>query len=63
MLVRENRDPLFRGLHPGPATTVAQAWASTLNIRAQTGHASDAMLSRHIRDGEIFTGNTAGTVQ
>ena len=33
---------------------------STLKIRAQTGHASDAMLARYARDGELFVGNAAG---
>jgi hypothetical protein len=41
------------------ATSAAQAGVSTLNIRTETGHASDAMLSR---DGQLFTGNAAGMV-
>jgi integrase len=49
-------------LRAGFATSAAQAGASTLKIRAQTGHASDAMLSRYIRDGELFGGNAAGMV-
>jgi site-specific recombinase XerD len=49
-------------LRAGFATSAAQAGASTLKIRAQTGHASDAMLSRYIRDGELFVGNAAGVV-
>jgi integrase len=49
-------------LRAGFATSAAQAGASTLKIRAQTGHASDAMLSRYIRDGELFVGNAAGAV-
>jgi integrase len=44
----------------GFATSAAQAGVSTLKIRAQTGHASDAMLGRYIRDGELFVGNAAG---
>ncbi len=47
-------------LRAGFATSAAQAGVSTVKIRAQTGHASDAMLSRYVRDGEIFTGNAAG---
>lgn len=47
-------------LRAGFATSAALAGASTLKIRAQTGHASDAMLSRYIRDGELFVGNAAG---
>jgi integrase len=49
-------------LRAGFATSAAQAGASTLKIRAQTGHASDAMLSRYIRDGELFVGNAAGAL-
>ncbi len=49
-------------LRAGFATSAAQAGASTLKIRAQTGHASDAMLSRYIRDGELFVGNAAGSL-
>lgn len=49
-------------LRAGFATSAAQAGVSTLKIRAQTGHASDAMLSRYIRDGELFVGNAAGAV-
>ena len=44
-------------LWPGFVASAAQARASTLKIRAQTGH---AMLSRDIRDSELFTGNVAG---
>ena len=29
-------------------------------IRQQTGHASDAMLTRYIRDGEMFVDNASG---
>lgn len=28
----------------------------------QTGHATDAMLSRYVRDGELFLGNAAGAL-
>jgi len=49
-------------LRTGFATSAAQAGVSTLIIRAHTGHASDAMLARYIRAGELFTGNTAGGV-
>lgn len=49
-------------LRAGFATSAAQAGASSLKIRQQTGHASDAMLSRYIRDGELFVGNAAGVV-
>lgn len=46
----------------GFATSAAQAGVSTLKIRAQTGHASDAMLARYVREGELFAGNAAGVL-
>ena len=49
-------------LRAGFATSAVQAGASTLKIRSQTGHASDAMLSRYVRDGELFIGNAAGAL-
>ena len=49
-------------LRAGFATSAAQAGVSTLKIRQQTGHASDAMLARYVRDGELFVGNAAGAV-
>lgn len=49
-------------LRAGFATSAAQAGVSTLKIRAQTGHASDAMLARYVRTGDMFTGNAAGAV-
>jgi integrase len=49
-------------LRAGFATSAAQAGVSTLKIRTQTGHASDAMLSRYIRDGELFVGNAASAL-
>jgi integrase len=49
-------------LRAGLATSAAQAGVSTFKIRAQTGHASDAMLSRYIRDGQLFTDNAAGAL-
>ena len=47
-------------LRSGFATSAAQAGVSSWKIRAQTGHASDAMLSRYIREGELFNDNAAG---
>jgi hypothetical protein len=44
-------------LRAGFATSATGAGVSTFKIRQQTGHASDAMLSRYIRDGELFLGN------
>jgi integrase len=58
-------DPIgFSGhsLRAGFATSAAQAGVSTWKIRAQTGHASDAMLARYVRDGEIFVGNAAASL-
>jgi integrase len=46
-------------LRAGLATSAAQHGISTWKIRAQTGHKSDAMLARYIRDGDMFTGNAA----
>lgn len=49
-------------LRAGLATSAAQAGAPTWKIRQQTGHASDAMLMRYIRDGDMFESNAAGLV-
>lgn len=49
-------------LRAGFATSAVMAGASTYKIRQQTGHASDAMLARYIRDGDMFTDNAAGVV-
>jgi integrase len=49
-------------LRAGLATSAAMAGASAWKIRQQTGHASDAMLSRYIRDGDMFASNAAGAV-
>ena len=49
-------------LRAGLATSAVQAGVSTLKIRGQTGHASDAMLARYIRDGELFVDNAAGAL-
>ncbi|WP_288905356.1 site-specific integrase [uncultured Sneathiella sp.] len=46
-------------LRAGLATSAAQAGVSTLAIRRQTGHRSDAMLNRYVRQGELFTNNAA----
>ena len=47
-------------LRAGFATSTTRTGVSTFKIRHQTGHASDAMLSRYIREGELFLGNAAG---
>lgn len=49
-------------LRSGFATSAAIAGVATWRIRKQTGHASDAMLGRYIRDGELFQDNAAGAV-
>lgn len=49
-------------LRAGFATSAAQAGVSTLKIRAQTGHTTDAMLARYVRDGELFNENAAGAI-
>lgn len=49
-------------LRAGFATSAAQAGVSSVKIRAQTGHASDAMLIRYIREGDLFLQNAAGAL-
>ena len=49
-------------LRAGLATSAATAGVSSWKIRQQTGHASDAMLARYIRDGELFLDNAAGAL-
>jgi len=49
-------------LRAGLATSAATAGVASWKIRQQTGHASDAMLGRYIRDGELFKDNAAGAV-
>lgn len=49
-------------LRAGLITSAAKAGVSSWKIREQTGHRSDAMLQRYIRDAEIFDGNAAGSV-
>ncbi len=44
-------------LRAGLATSAAAAGVPTYKIRQQTGHASDAMLGRYIRGGELFRKN------
>jgi integrase len=49
-------------LRAGLATSAAQVGVTSWKIRQQTGHASDAMLVRYIRDGELFADNAAGAL-
>jgi integrase len=56
------KDYSGHSLRAGLATSAAQAGVSSWKIRQQTGHASDAMLSRYIRDGGLFINNAAGAL-
>jgi integrase len=47
-------------LRAGLVTSAAQQGISSWKIRQQTGHASDAMMAKYVRDGEMFIGNAAG---
>jgi integrase len=49
-------------LRAGLATSAAQAGVPMWRIRTQTRHASDSMLSRYIRDGELSKDNAAGAL-
>lgn len=49
-------------LRAGFVTSAAQAGVPTLKIRQQTGHTSDAMLARYVRDSELFVRNAASTL-
>lgn len=49
-------------LRAGFVTSAAKAGASSSSIRAQTGHTSDAMLQRYIRQSELFSGNPNGKI-
>jgi integrase len=49
-------------LRAGLATSAAQAGVPTWKIRAQTRHASDAMLGRYVREGSLFSQNAAGAL-
>jgi integrase len=49
-------------LRAGLATSSAMHGVSSISIRRQTGHRSDAMLQRYIRNGELFVSNAAGSL-
>ena len=49
-------------LRAGFATSATKAGVPSYKIRQQTGHKSDAMLGRYIRDGELFEGNAAAAL-
>ena len=47
-------------LRAGLVTSAAKAGVSLMKIQQQTGHRSVAMLSRYIRDAQVFENNAAG---
>jgi integrase len=47
-------------LRAGLVTSAAKAGVSLVKIQQQTGHRSVAMLSRYIRDAQVFENNAAG---
>lgn len=49
-------------LRAGLVTSAALAGIPSWKIRQQTGHKSDAMLQRYIRDTQIFIDNAAGAI-
>ena len=58
-------DPAYssgHSLRAGFVTSAAQAGVSSWKIREQTGHKSEAMLARYIRNGEMFLDNAAGAL-
>ena len=49
-------------LRAGLVTSAAAVGVSNWKIRQQTGHKSDAMLARYIRDANIFVDNAVGAI-
>lgn len=49
-------------LRSGLVTSAVQLGVPSWKIRQQTGHKSDAMLARYIRDANLFVDNAAGVV-
>lgn len=49
-------------LRAGLATSAIKAGVPNHKVRAQTGHASDLMLSRYVRDAGLFDSNAAGAL-
>jgi integrase len=58
----DSRNYSGHSLRAGLATSAAQAGVPSWKIRQQTGHASDAMLARYVRDGNLFVENAAGAL-
>jgi integrase len=59
---RDQRGYSGHSLRSGLATSAAQSGVPAWRIKAQTRHASDAMLARYIREGELFSDNAAGAL-
>lgn len=49
-------------LRSGLCTSAAQQGVSSWKIRAQTGHRSDTMLAKYIRNGDLFNDNASGAI-
>jgi site-specific recombinase XerD len=49
-------------LRAGLITSAAQAGVSIWKIKAQSGHHTDSMVARYVRDADLFTNNAAGAV-
>jgi site-specific recombinase XerD len=49
-------------LRAGFVTNASQRGASSTSIRAQTGHKSDSMMQRYIRNAQLFTDNPVSKV-
>ena len=49
-------------LRAGLVTSAAAAGAASWQIRKQTGHKSDAMVARYIRQADLYSNNVAGLV-
>ncbi|MFV8557495.1 site-specific integrase [Sulfitobacter sp. SBS6] len=49
-------------LRAGLATSAIKAGVPTYKVRAQTGHSSDAMLGRYVREAGLFDGNAVVTL-
>jgi integrase len=49
-------------LRAGLITSAARLGVSVWKIKAQSGHRSEAMVSRYVRDEDLFNNNAAGAV-
>ena len=59
---RDARAYAGHSLRAGFATAAARGGASERDIMRQTGHKSEAMVRRYIRDGNLFRANAAGAL-